>query len=550
MLQHMEQYIEEISRGKHDIYITVDFNLPSIQWDTKDIDSSLGNRESATLLLEFMSKNFLIQVVDKPTRGRNVIDLILTNRPLYIAEIESEKTSLSDHNLVTALMCFDERNLNPEIHVNTEPEASFRSLDIQKADIDAINEKLFGINLQELLAHCPVDEDGSSLAELMCLTVLQVCYELCPAKEPHGTERKPKINRARKIMYRKKHKIKSRIRILSTRSPNSNKIPKMQQEVNLLAYDIQQDIKNEKSNREQRAVQCVKSNPKSVYSYAKRFSKLKSNVGPLREQSTAVLHSSPAKMGDLLQGQYKTAFSNPENPKKKNTTAHLQSTSSKMATITFTIHDIIEAINEIDINASTSEGEIPARILKGCKHALAPTLMIIWKNSFEKGKIPAVYKKQYITPIYKGGPKTDPANYRPVSLTSHVIKIFERIIRKKLVNYLEENNLFSHLQHGFRKGRSCLTQLLQHFDFILKNYLHNTETDVIYLDYAKAFDKVDHDLLMAKLTHYGISGELFRWLQEFLTNREQQVVINRVKSEPIPVMSGVPQGTVLGRYYS
>ena len=98
------------------------------------------------------------------------------------------------------------------------------------------------------------------------------------------------------------------------------------------------------------------------------------------------------------------------------------------------------------------------------------------------------------------------AYYRPVSLTSHVIKIFERVFRKKLVEYLDGNDLICGDQHGFRAGKSCLTQLLIHVDDILENALQGLETDVIYLDFAKAFDKVDHDILVQKLSLFGING--------------------------------------------
>jgi hypothetical protein len=127
-----------------------------------------------------------------------------------------------------------------------------------------------------------------------------------------------------------------------------------------------------------------------------------------------------------------------------------------------------------------------------------------------------------------------------------MIKIFERVIRNQLVSYLEMNSLLSSNQHGFRKGRSCLTQLLGHIDNILQNLNDGIETDVIYLDFAKAFDKVDHATLLTKIKRFGIKGRLFNWIEEFLTNRYQTVVVNGYKSFLQLVLSGVPQGTVLG----
>ena len=172
--------------------------------------------------------------------------------------------------------------------------------------------------------------------------------------------------------------------------------------------------------------------------------------------------------------------------------------------------------------------------------------MLIWQESIQRGYIAKQYKQQIITPVHKKSSKADPANYRPIALTSHIIKIFERIIRDQLVTYLEKHNLLCRCQHGFRKGRSCLTQLLLHIDIVLNNLLKNKDTDVIYLDYAKAFDKVDHQLLLQKLHAYGVRGKLLTWLNCYLANRQQTVVINGKHSYPANVISGVPQGTVLG----
>ena len=119
-------------------------------------------------------------------------------------------------------------------------------------------------------------------------------------------------------------------------------------------------------------------------------------------------------------------------------------------------------------------------------------------------------------------------------------------MRKRLVQYLEDNNLITNKQHGFRKGRSCLTQLLKHYDSILNNYMKNSETDIIYLDFAKAFDKVDHKLLLKKVRPFGIEGKIYEWIKAFLSDRTHTVVVDGHKSRPTIVISGVPQGTVLG----
>ena len=155
------------------------------------------------------------------------------------------------------------------------------------------------------------------------------------------------------------------------------------------------------------------------------------------------------------------------------------------------------------------------------------------------------YKLSHIAPLYKKGSKAIAANYRPVSLTSHIVKIYERILRKKMVDHLERNNLLCQNQHGFRKGKSCLTQLLHHLDDVINSLLSGNDVDAIYLDYAKAFDKVDHRLLLIKLRHYGFSDKMVEWINSFPSNRYQIVVIDGRVSFLALILSGVPQGTVL-----
>lgn len=156
------------------------------------------------------------------------------------------------------------------------------------------------------------------------------------------------------------------------------------------------------------------------------------------------------------------------------------------------------------------------------------------------------FKAQNITPVFKKGSKAKPENYRPISLTSHIIKIFGRVVRKKMVEHLTANEILCKNQHAFQKGRSCLTQLIAHLDIIIRNALEGNDTDSIYLDFSKAFDKVDHKILIQKLYSCGIRGKLLNWLKSYLSNRHQTVVVNGSSSYLAEVKSGVPQGTVLG----
>ena len=133
--------------------------------------------------------------------------------------------------------------------------------------------------------------------------------------------------------------------------------------------------------------------------------------------------------------------------------------------------------------------------------------------------MPKSYKLPFVTPIHKKGDKITPANHRPISFTSHSMKTAERVVRKVIVEYLEENHIIFKSQHGFRKGRSTLTKLLAHFENVLTGLLDGEDTDAIYLDYAKAFDKVDHELLIQKLRAYGFSSCFTDWISSFLSDR-------------------------------
>ena len=151
-------------------------------------------------------------------------------------------------------------------------------------------------------------------------------------------------------------------------------------------------------------------------------------------------------------------------------------------------YDICAAIDEMKSDASCNYQDIPAVVFKRCKSSLCRPLRLFFEKSFNDGQIPLIYKKQTVIPLHKKGPKTVPENFRPISLTSHVIKIMERVLRKFFVLHLEKNNLISFNQHGFRANRNCCTQLISHVNQILSNSIQGSETDCLYLDYSKAFD--------------------------------------------------------------
>ena len=162
------------------------------------------------------------------------------------------------------------------------------------------------------------------------------------------------------------------------------------------------------------------------------------------------------------------------------------------------------------------------------------------------GKLPAKWKIAEVRPIFKKGSKTSPGNYRPVSLTSIVCKVFEGFVRDVLYKHLESNHLLAEEQYGFCSRRSCTTQLLNTINDWFLHLDEKTPVDAVYLDFRKAFDTVPHERLLNKLYGYGIRGDVLNWVRDFLSDRSQYVSIHGECSSDIPVTSGMPQGSVLG----
>jgi ribonuclease P/MRP protein subunit RPP40 len=164
----------------------------------------------------------------------------------------------------------------------------------------------------------------------------------------------------------------------------------------------------------------------------------------------------------------------------------------------------------------------------------------------ETGKVPVDWKKANVTAMYKKGRRETAGNYRPVSLTSHVGKVLESIIPDSIVNHLDRNKLIYNTQHGFVKGRSCLTNLLEFLEDVTEYVDQGSPVDAIYLEFQNAFDKVPHQRLLKKVQALGINGTAYTWIEDRLKNRTQRVQFGEDSSNWTSVLCGVPQGSVLG----
>ena len=169
-------------------------------------------------------------------------------------------------------------------------------------------------------------------------------------------------------------------------------------------------------------------------------------------------------------------------------------------------------------------------------------------KSYNSGKLSDDWKSVNVVPVFKKGNTSLVANYRPISLTCVSCKIIEHIITSNVMRHASTHNILYHLQHGFRDKRSCETQLLEFQNDIVANMNNGKQTDVIVMDFAKAFDKVGHRRLIEKMKYYGVGGKTNKWIKDFLAGRSQRVVLDGEKSYNAEVLSGVPQGSVLRPY--
>ena len=287
----------------------------------------------------------------------------------------------------------------------------------------------------------------------------------------------------------------------------------------------------------------MKDNPKIFFDYIRKQKDRDTKIGPFKINNEYIYNSK--EICKILVEQYNSQFSKSNKLKKviKEELSDIQE--GDLADIEIKEDDIAKAIEKLNKNSAAGPDGIPAVFLINAKNSIKTPLEIILRKSIDEGVVPNVFKLAYITPIHKGGSKLKPANYRPVSLTSHIMKMFERVIKTNMLEHMMGQGLLNPRQHGFVPGRSTQTQLLQHYSDVFEALSEGIRIDTVYLDFAKAFDKVNHEILLKKVANHRIKGKIGKWLQDFLHNRKYRVVANRDMSDVQDVISGVPQGTVL-----
>ena len=222
-------------------------------------------------------------------------------------------------------------------------------------------------------------------------------------------------------------------------------------------------------------------------------------------------------------------------------------TDRSLDSITITPKEVSKVLSSLDQSKASGPDSIPVVVLKHCAPELSSIFSKLFNLCLSQSCFPACWKESSVVPIFKNaGDRSDPSKYRPVSLLSVISKVFERLINKRLVGFLESLDLFSDVQYGFRGSRSTADLLTVVTERIHRFMDNSGEGRAIALDISKAFDRVWHSGLLHKLQAYGISGKILGIIKSFLTDRSLRVTLDGVSSSSFPINAGVPQGSILG----
>ena len=212
-----------------------------------------------------------------------------------------------------------------------------------------------------------------------------------------------------------------------------------------------------------------------------------------------------------------------------------------------TPEEVLKELNSLDPTSSKGAVGIETKIFKQCANELAKPLADLFNNCIKNNFIPLEWKLAHLTPNYKGkGSKSDINNYRPLSVLSPIAKLYESLLAIRITHYFEENNLFNKSQFGFRKGLSCELALNTFVETIRENMNKKEHTVSIMLDLSKAFDTINHEILLAKLNKYKFSDSALKTIKNYLNDRTMRVNIDKTLSKTEFLKVGVPQGSVLG----
>jgi hypothetical protein len=507
-----------------------DFNLPRINW-TCQSETPMKFAPYQDLIMDKFWEQHTLQ----PThRAGNKLDLVLTNDELLDGGVEVcpelKLTDTVDHYPIL---------LNVNIR-RSKPKTKEQIYDFKKADFNNFRLLLSSVNWLDVLSGLDVE------------TMNQTIEEKITSAADLSIPKKSRRSRIDPMWMDRKLKREINKKKRAWKAVKEHDTEMNREKHRLVSRSVEKVVDYSKANFEKKLGESNADQQKLFYSYMKNAKKAKESIGPLLFDDDTYTQNDK-DCASCLNSYFGSVFTKPETDRNKNDNKKLLIDGSgpridgeSIQIVYFGPDEIKKTIRKLKSSSSPGPDGISSRLLKEGLDYLSLPLSILFNMSIQTGCVPSSWRVANVTPLFKGGKKCLPSNYRPISLTSQVCKLMERNISKALKQYLEKNNILIPNQYGFRAGKSCILNLLDCWHNITESIEESDPVDVVYFDFSKAFDKVPHAPLLRKLRTIGVSGKLHDWIKAWLSNREQQVVLNGEHSTRCAVTSSVPQGSVLG----
>lgn len=496
-----------------------DFNYSELNWGDKN------NLDNSHSFVDCLDNNFICQLVNKPTRGKNFLDLILSSDENLVKNlIVGEPFETSDHQVIRFSIMGSKCNKTKKFPV----------YEYFKANYDQIRHHAKTLGWEAL-------KDSNSVHDIWH----KLKTDILSIREKFITVRRRPKSKAQWATNRTKRFRRSKKRAW-LKFRESGQKPSFYDRYRQKLKLSMRENKRAKLAFERRLADNIKHNSKAFYSYVNSKSRSNKKIGPLRGGDGQIITSNK-HTADYLNSYFCTVFTKENLDNIPNPVMLFNGNAADaLSGVTIDENQLLSKLNKIDVGKSLGPDNIHPKLLYELRFELLKPLTRLFNLSIEQGEIPQDWRDANVSPIFKKGNRDQAQNYRPVSLTSVVGKILESFIKNSIVEHLEQFKLLRLSQHGFLKGRSCLTNLMEFFDLVTEKLDNGEELDLIYLDFAKAFDKVPFLRLLKKLEVHGIRGDLLNWVKTWLSNRRQRVGVDGEYSGWAEVCSGVPQGSVLG----
>ena len=472
------------------------------------------------------------QKVQKPTRNTrldqksNIVDLVLVNEENLISEIiHSAPLGASDHDVLYFQL---------NIQKKKQKETKSKRFNLSKGKYGEMRKEISQENWQDL-EQMNVEETWVTIKN----KIVSQMNKHIPKTDVNNTKKLKPCWMNNKVFRKIKKKYHAYKRYLVTKQGREYE-----------AYirkrnDCTKAIKKAKKKHERNIAKECKMNPNKFWKYVNEKRKTNVGISSLKDKKGNLI-TDDKERAEILNDFFTSVFLKEDLSNLPNIEENEFSKGKQIGNVKITQKEIEKKLKDLDPGKAQGPDLIPPRVLKELHKEIAEPLCILFNKSIEKGEIPKEWKNAEVTAIFKKGNKTDPGNYRPVSLTCICCKILEQFVRDKIVDHMTENDLYSECQHGFRKKRSCVTQLIEVYDKLTELIDDGNSIDVVYLDFKKAFDSIPHERLLLKMKGYGISGNILKWVRSFLTGRKQRVRVGKEYSNMTDVTSGIPQGSILG----